>query len=242
MPEIIKMPHTHIAAVAVEKAYRKGEHNIPVLRGVDIEVRRGEFVSIVGQSGSGKSTLLHLLGLLDGPDVGEVTLYDQRIDDLPPRSRDELRNRVFGFIFQFYHLLPELSVLENVLTPLMIRHAAWTYWKSRRLFQEQAREMLERVGLGHRLTHRPSELSGGEMQRAAIARALMGSPEVLLADEPTGNLDAETGGEIMDLLRSLNGKNDLTIIMVTHDESIAQQAHRVVRLAEGRLEAWGEAA
>jgi lipoprotein-releasing system ATP-binding protein len=242
MPEIIRMPQTHIAAVAVEKAYRKGEHKIPVLRGVDIEVRRGEFVSIVGQSGSGKSTLLHLLGLLDGPDVGEVTLYDQRIDDLPPRSRDELRNRVFGFIFQFYHLLPELSVLENVLTPLMIRHSVVSYWKSRRAFQQEARELLERVGLGHRLTHRPSELSGGEMQRAAIARALVGSPEVLLADEPTGNLDAATGAGIMELLRSLNGRNDLTIIMVTHDESIAQQAHRVVRLAEGRLEAWGEAA
>jgi lipoprotein-releasing system ATP-binding protein len=242
MPEIIRMPQTHIAAVAVEKAYRKGEHKIPVLRGVDIEVRRGEFVSIVGQSGSGKSTLLHLLGLLDGPDVGEVTLYDQRIDDLPPRSRDELRNRVFGFIFQFYHLLPELSVLENVLTPLMIRHSVLSYWKSRRIFQQEARELLERVGLGHRLTHRPSELSGGEMQRAAIARALVGSPEVLLADEPTGNLDAATGAGIMELLRSLNGRNDLTIIMVTHDESIAQQAHRVVRLAEGRLEAWGEAA
>lgn len=242
MVATIMLPQTHIASLAVEKAYRKGDHKIPVLMGVDIEVRRGEFVSIIGQSGSGKSTLLHLLGLLDCPDVGEVKLYGQRIDDLPARSRDELRNRVFGFIFQFYHLLPELSVLENVLAPLMIRHSAWTYWKSRKAFQDQARELLERVGLGHRLTHKPSELSGGEMQRAAIARALMGNPEVLLADEPTGNLDAETGAEIMELLRSLNGRNELTIIMVTHDESIAQQAHRVVRLAEGRLEAWGEAA
>jgi lipoprotein-releasing system ATP-binding protein len=242
MVATIMLPQTHIASLAVEKAYCKGDHKIPVLMGVDIEVRRGEFVSIVGQSGSGKSTLLHLLGLLDSPDVGEVKLYGQRIDDLPARSRDELRNRVFGFIFQFYHLLPELSVLENVLAPLMIRHSAWSYWKSRKAFQEQARELLERVGLGHRLTHKPSELSGGEMQRAAIARALMGNPEVLLADEPTGNLDAETGAEIMELLRSLNGRNELTIIMVTHDESIAQQAHRVVRLAEGRLEAWGEAA
>ena len=242
MSETIKMPQTHIAAVAVEKAYRKGEHSIPVLRGVDIQIRRGEFVSIVGQSGSGKSTLLHLLGLLDSPDVGEVTLYDQRIDDLPPQSRDELRNRVFGFIFQFYHLLPELNLLENVLTPLMIRHSALGFWKARRAFQEQARELIGRVGLAHRLTHKPSELSGGEMQRAAIARALMANPEVLLADEPTGNLDADTGAEIMELLRSLNSRNDLTIIMVTHDESIAQQAHRVVRLAEGRLEAWGEAA
>lgn len=242
MVATIMMPQTHIAAIAVEKAYRKGEHKIPVLLGVDIEVRRGEFVSIIGQSGSGKSTLLHLLGLLDGPDVGEVKLYGERIDDLPQHSRDELRNRVFGFIFQFYHLLPELSVIENVLAPLMIRHSAWVYWKNRKVFQEQARELLDRVGLGHRLTHKPTELSGGEMQRAAIARALMGNPEVLLADEPTGNLDAETGAEIMDLLRSLNGRNDLTIIMVTHDESIAQQAHRIVRLAEGRLEAWVEAA
>src|SRR5262245_16530073 len=203
MSEIIQMPQTLIAAVAVEKAYRKGEHKIPVLRGVDIEVRRGEFISIVGQSGSGKSTLLHLLGLLDLPDVGEVTLYGQRIDDLPPRARDELRNRVFGFIFQAYHLLPEFSVMENVLMSLMIRYSTWDFWKSRRLFHEQARELLEKVGLGHRLTHKPSELSGGEMQRAAIARALMGSPEVLLADEPTGNLDSDTGREIMDLLGSL---------------------------------------
>jgi lipoprotein-releasing system ATP-binding protein len=242
MASTIMLPQTHIAAIAVEKAYRKGELKVPVLLGVDIEVRRGEFVSIIGQSGSGKSTLLHLLGLLDSPDVGEVKLYGQRIDDLPQHARDELRNRVFGFIFQFYHLLPELNVMENVLAPVMIRHSAWSYWKSRKAFQEQAREMLDRVGLGHRLNHKPSELSGGEMQRAAIARALMGSPEVLLADEPTGNLDSETGAEIMDLLRSLNGRNDLTIIMVTHDEKIAQQAHRIVRLAEGRLEAWGEAA
>lgn len=242
MPETLKMPQTHIAAVAVEKAYRKGDHKIPVLRGVDIQVNRGEFVSIVGQSGSGKSTLLHLIGLLDAPDVGDVSLYGQRIDDLPVRSRDELRNRVFGFIFQFYHLLPELNVLENVLTPLMIRHSAWEYWKRRKEFQSLASELLDRVGLGHRLTHKPSELSGGEMQRAAIARALVAKPEILLADEPTGNLDARTGREIMDVLTSLNGQNDLTIIMVTHDESIAQQAHRVVRLAEGRLEAYGEAA
>ncbi|MGQ0634429.1 MAG: ABC transporter ATP-binding protein [Planctomycetaceae bacterium] len=238
MLETIKMPQTHIAAKAVEKTYRKGEHQIPVLRGVDIEVRRGELVSIVGQSGSGKSTLLHLLGLLDAPDVGEVTLYGHRIDDLPAASRDELRNRVFGFIFQFYHLLPELSVMENVLAPLMIRHSAWEYWKNRRAFQDQARELLARVGLEHRLTHKPSELSGGEMQRAAIARALMGNPELLLADEPTGNLDSDTGREILDLLISLNGRNELTIIMVTHDDAIARAAHRIVRLSEGRLEAY----
>lgn len=231
----VTMPTQHISAVAVEKSYFKGQHNIPVLRGVDMQVRKGEFVSIVGQSGSGKSTLLHLIGLLDGPDVGEVRLGDQRIDDLPARSRDELRNRVFGFIFQFYHLLPELSVLENVLTPLMIRYSTLEYWKRRKQLRITAGELLEKVGLAHRLTHKPSELSGGEMQRAAIARALIAKPEILLADEPTGNLDAGTGGEIMDLLRTLNQQDGLTIIMVTHDELIAKQAHRTVRLAEGRL-------
>jgi lipoprotein-releasing system ATP-binding protein len=232
----------HLAAVAVEKAYRKGEHRIPVLRGVNASVAKGEFVSIVGQSGSGKSTLLHLLGLLDGPDLGEVQLYGKRIDDLPASARDELRNRTFGFIFQFYHLLPELSVIENVLSPLMIRYSTFAYWRKRRELQAQAKALLERVGLGHRLTHKPSELSGGEMQRAAIARALVGQPEILLADEPTGNLDAGTGREIMSLLKELNAQTALTIIMVTHDEGVAAQADRTIRMAEGRLETLGEAA
>ena len=128
----------HISAVALEKAYRKGQHKVSVLRGVNIHVRRGEFLSIIGQSGSGKSTLLHLLGLLDCPDIGEVLLEGQRLDDLPVRTRDQLRNRVFGFIFQFYHLLPELSLLENVLAPLMIRYTAWEFWKRRREFRERA--------------------------------------------------------------------------------------------------------
>jgi len=240
--EIIKMPQSHIAAIAVEKAYRKGDHKVPVLHGVNIDVDRGEFVSIVGQSGSGKSTLLHLLGLLDEPNVGEIHLDGQRIDDLSARSRDELRNRVFGFIFQFYHLLPELSVMENVLSPLMIRYSTWGYLRRKKQLQQEACELLDRVGLAHRLTHKPSELSGGEMQRAAIARALIAKPEVLLADEPTGNLDAVTGGEIMDLLRSLNEQEDLTIVMVTHDNAIAEQAGRMVRLREGRLEQLAEAA
>src|SRR4051812_552821 len=187
--ETFPMPEPQIAAISVEKAYRKGDHLVPVLHGVDVSVRKAEFLSIVGQSGSGKSTLLHLLGLLDAPDIGEVQLDGQRIDDLPSRTRDELRNRVFGFVFQFYHLLPELSLMENVLSPLMIRHSIWGYWKRRREYQDRAREMIDRVGLGHRLTHKPSELSGGEMQRAAIARSLVAHPQILLADEPTGNLD-----------------------------------------------------
>jgi lipoprotein-releasing system ATP-binding protein len=233
---------THLCAVALTKHYEKGEHQVPVLRGVDVSVGRGEFLSIVGQSGSGKSTLLHVLGLLDGPNGGEVRLQGQRIDDLPDRTRDELRNRVFGFVFQFYHLLPELTLLENVLVPLMIRHPAWAYWKQRQQFRDQALEIIQSVGLGHRTTHRPSELSGGEMQRAAIARALVGKPEVLLADEPTGNLDSRTSQEITELLAKLNAEKQLTIILVTHDESVARMGNRIVRLSEGRIQLLGEAA
>lgn len=228
---------SHIAATAIEKSYRKGQHKVSVLRGVNITVQKGEFLSIIGQSGSGKSTLLHLIGLLDTPDVGEILLDGQRLDDLPTRTRDQLRNRVFGFIFQFYHLLPELTLLENVVSPLMIRYSAWEFWTRRHEFRDRAREIIGLVGLEHRLKHRPSELSGGEMQRAAIARALVARPEVLLADEPTGNLDSRTGHEITALLARLNEREQLTILMVTHDDSIARQAHRIVRLAEGRIEA-----
>jgi lipoprotein-releasing system ATP-binding protein len=232
----------HISAIAIEKAYRKGQHKVSVLRGVNINVRRGEFLSIIGQSGSGKSTLLHLLGLLDCPDIGEVLLEGQRMDDLPVRTRDQLRNRVFGFIFQFYHLLPELSLLENVLAPLMIRYSTWEFWKRRREFRERASEIIHLVGLDHRLKHKPSEMSGGEMQRAAIARALVARPEILLADEPTGNLDTHTGHEITELLANLNEREQLTILMVTHDDSIARQAHRIVRLKDGQIEAVAAAA
>jgi len=219
----------HLSAVAIEKVYMKGQHRIPVLRGVEMHAHRGEFLSIVGQSGSGKSTLLHLMGTL-------------RVDNLPPATRDVIRNRVFGFIFQFYHLLPELNVLENVLAPLMIRDSAMKYWKNRREYRDQANAIIEQVELSHRLKHRPSELSGGEMQRAAIARALVARPEILLADEPTGNLDAQTGRGIMDLLCSLNEDHGLTIVMVTHDDAIAEQSHRIVRLANGNVERLEKAA
>ena len=143
---------------------------------------------------------------------------------------------MFGFIFQFYHLLPELTLLENVQAPLMIRESAWQYWKNRKANRELAMDIIKKVGLDHRIKHRPSELSGGEMQRGAIARALIGRPEILLADEPTGNLDSGTGKEIMDLLKKLNEEDSLSIVMVTHDDAIAQQAHRVVRLKQGRIE------
>ena len=229
---------THLSAVGLTKSYRKGKNVVPVLGGVDFEVEHGELVAIVGSSGSGKSTLLHVLGLLDAPDSGMVQLEGVRIDDRPDRKREEMRNRTFGFIFQFYHLLPELSALENVMTPLMIRHGLWSYLSRRRKLRAEATALLERVGLGHRLDHLPTELSGGEMQRAAIARALAGRPEILLADEPTGNLDAATGQGVLELLRDLNRDRDLTMILVTHDTQIAQQADRTVRLAEGRIEDW----
>jgi lipoprotein-releasing system ATP-binding protein len=230
------MTTTHLSATGLRKAYRKGKVELPVLRGVDLEVERGELVAIVGQSGSGKSTLLHLLGLLDAPDKGHVELDGSRIDDLPDRRRDLIRNQTFGFIFQFYHLMPELSALENVMLPHMIRHGFLGYLSKRKQIRAQATEILERVGLGHRLSHRPAELSGGEIQRAAIARALCSSPEIVLADEPTGNLDAATGQGVLDLLRDLNRERGLTMILVTHDLQIAQQADRIVRLAEGRIE------
>jgi len=228
----------HLAAVGVTKAYRRGKSSVPVLHGVDLEVERGEMLAVVGASGSGKSTLLQVLGLLDAPDAGAVELDGARIDRLPDRRRDALRNGTFGFIFQFYHLLPELSALENVMTPLLIRHGVLAYLRRRAAVRRDAQALMERVGLGHRLHHRPSELSGGEMQRAAIARALAGGPAVVLADEPTGNLDAATGQSVVDLLRDLNRERGLTMILVTHDMQIAHQADRVVRLAEGRVEEW----
>ncbi len=231
----------HLSAVGLQKSYRKGKLQVPVLRGVDLEVEHGEFVAIVGASGSGKSTFLHVLGLLDAPDAGTVTLNGERIDNLPDRRRDALRNRTFGFIFQFYHLLPELSALENVMMPLMIRHGVISYLSKRKRIRSEATAILERVGLGHRLTHRPSELSGGEMQRAAIARALAAGPEVLLADEPTGNLDSTTGQSVLELLRDLNRERGLTMMMVTHDAQIAAQADCTVRLVEGRIEDWSPA-
>jgi lipoprotein-releasing system ATP-binding protein len=224
-----------LRAAGLEKSYRKGQHVVPVLKGVDFQVREGELVAVAGQSGCGKSTLLHLLGTLDAPDAGEIRFEGNRIDDLAPRGRDILRNKYFGMIFQFYHLLPELTTLENVLAPILIRYGVFSYWRHKREHLERAKELLELVGLSHRLTHKPRELSGGEMQRTAIARALIAQPKLLLADEPTGNLDQKTGGEILALLKKLNREQGLTIVMVTHDQAIAKQADRTVRLAEGKV-------
>ena len=225
-----------LTATNLHKTYRKDAVKVRVLRGLDLEVYAGEFLSIAGVSGSGKSTLLHLLGTIDRPDQGMIHLDGERIDDLPTEGRDLLRNQTFGFIFQFYHLLPELNTLENVLMPLMITHSLWGWLRQRSSLRRRATELLERVGLMHRLKHRPRELSGGEMQRAAIARALVTRPRILLADEPTGNLDAANGAQVIQLLRDLNGHDGLTIIMVTHNLDIVTETDRVVRLVAGRVE------
>ena len=226
-----------LQAQKLEKTYRRHAMAVRVLTGLDLDVRTGEFLSIIGASGSGKSTLLHLLGTLDAPDGGRVLLDGARIDDLPARERDRLRNRTFGYIFQFYHLLPEFNALDNVLMPAYISHSTLNWWKSRRRWRRRAEELLTKVGLSHRLRHRPRELSGGEMQRVAIARALLMNPRVLLADEPTGNLDAEAGGEIVRLLRDINRDEGVTIVMVTHNTEIVSATDRVVRMVGGAITA-----
>lgn len=224
---------TSMSVTGLYKSYRKGKLEVPVLKGVDLSVAEGSFTAIVGQSGSGKSTLLHLLGTLDAPDAGEIHYCDRRIDNLPSKQLEKLRNTEFGLIFQFYHLLPELTTLENVLIPRMVQDGFFQYLRNKKKYVQRATELLELVGMTHRLTHRPSELSGGEMQRTAIARSLISNPSVLLADEPTGNLDAENGAEVMDTLHRLRDQENLTLVMVTHDTELASKADHVINLVNG---------
>ncbi len=224
-----------IVAENLHKVYRRNADQIVVLKGISMEVNQGEFVSIVGASGSGKSTFLHLLGTLDRPDQGAIYLDHRRIDHLASKERDRLRNQTFGFIFQFYHLLPELTMLENVVIPAMIGSSIWKWWGKRKEVHKRAEEILKRVGLGHRLRHKPRELSGGEMQRTAIARAFMTKPRILLADEPTGNLDIQAGQQIVQLLRDLNRSEGVTVIMVTHNLEIVSSADRLVRMVAGSI-------
>lgn len=225
-----------VIARNLTKSYVRHKTPVPVLKGVDFSAEVGKITAIVGQSGSGKSTLLHLLGTLDQPDQGEIEFAGRRIDNLPRRERDRFRNQQLGMIFQFYHLLPELTLLENVIAPAMIGSGVFSYWTHRRTIISRAKELIGMVGLSHRLNHKPCELSGGEMQRTAIARALITDPTLLLADEPTGNLDQESGGSILNLLKQLNKDTNLTIVMVTHDETIAQQCDALVRLKGGKVE------
>lgn len=225
-----------LSADNLHKSYRRHADVVKVLQGLTLDVADGEFLSIIGASGSGKSTLLHLLGTLDAPDSGTITLDGRRLDTLRGKERDRLRNQTFGFIFQFYHLLPELSTVDNVLMPAFIQNSLFGWMRRRREWRVRAEEMLEQVGLGHRLKHKPRELSGGEMQRAAVARALLTGPRVLLADEPTGNLDVETGQEIVRLLRSMNRDQGVTIVMVTHNQELAAITDRIVKMKQGRVQ------
>lgn len=228
------MSNLILKASGLHKSYQLGRVSLRVLKGVSLTVQRGEFVAIMGSSGSGKSTLLHLMGALDIPDQGIVRYENEDIFAGSASRRDRLRNQIFGFVFQFYHLLPELDVLENVLLPCMVGHSVLSWMRNRSEMRRHAREMVEQIGLGDRLRHRPNELSGGERQRVAIARALANKPQVLLADEPTGNLDTVTGAEILGVLKTLNEQGQ-TIIMVTHDPKVAAEAHRTVHLVDGRI-------
>ena len=223
-----------LKAEGVYKSYRMGAAKVSVLKGVDLAVKSGEFLAIVGASGSGKSTLLHILGALDSPDKGVVSFEGR---DLSRHSAGELnrfRNKMVGFVFQFYHLLDELNVLENVFLPAMTGRSVVGWLASRRWAKKRARELLSQLGLSERANHKPYQLSGGERQRVAIGRALMNEPRILLADEPTGNLDSATGNGILEVLEKLNRVGQ-TIVMVTHDERIAQKAGRIITLADGKI-------
>jgi lipoprotein-releasing system ATP-binding protein len=225
-----------LSASHLSKTYLLGRVGVPVLRDASIEVGQGEWVAILGSSGSGKSTLLHLLGDLDQPDAaqGDIRFDGRSLRAMTRTQRNLYRNRSIGFVFQFYHLLPELNVLENTLLPGLVGLSRLKYYRVVASMRKRATELLTSFGLSHRLKHRPRELSGGERQRVAIARALMNEPRVLLADEPTGNLDEHTGKEILDLIGEQH-RNGLTIVMVTHDQSIADRADRVVELHDGRV-------
>jgi lipoprotein-releasing system ATP-binding protein len=225
-----------LRAAGLRKTFRMGDSEVTVLKRVDLALNPGEFVAIEGRSGSGKSTLLHILGALDSPDEGSVEFDGENLAAMSAAARSRVRNTQFGFVFQFYHLLPELNVLENTLLAPMIEFSWRQFWRTRRELRERATEVLAQLGMDHRLRHRPSQLSGGERQRVAIARALMNKPRVLFADEPTGNLDAETGRQIMDVLEKLHTQADQTVVMVTHDRSLAREADRVLVLKDGRLE------
>jgi lipoprotein-releasing system ATP-binding protein len=223
------MNDTLLIARGVTKNYTMGRRLLKVLRGVDLTVIRGEFLALRGASGAGKSTLLHLLGGLDSPNAGEIRFGDKNLAGMSEPELTQFRNRRVGFVFQAYHLLPELDALENVCLPARVARVPFAE------AEMQGRELLGRVGLQDRVEHKPYELSGGEQQRVAIARALINKPELVLADEPTGNLDSHTGGEIIELLCSLLAERNATLLIATHDANIAARAPKVVELVDGQI-------
>ncbi len=225
-------PTTRDAVIRCEDlamTYAEGRLHTPVFEGLQLSVAPGETVAIVGASGAGKSTLLHLLGGLDRPTRGEVYVAGQRMSDLSDADRGRLRNRALGFVYQFHHLLPEFTALENVMLPVLLNGTSVAEAGGR------ARRLLEAVGLGHRLEHKPGELSGGERQRAAVARALVNRPACVLGDEPTGNLDEKTAATVFDLMLGLNREQGTSLVLVTHDRALASRLDRVLELHEGRL-------
>ena len=222
------MSNIVLEAKNISKSFTDGKTTVEVIKDLSLQVKAGEFVSIVGSSGSGKSTLLHVLGGLDCPTAGQVFLNGKRFDNLGEAERGYLRNQHLGFVYQFHHLLPEFTALENVAMPLMLR-AGTNYKQSK----EQAEYLLNRVGLSHRMTHKPGELSGGERQRVALARALVAKPELMLADEPTGNLDRKNAVKIFELLSEIRSEFNMAMLIVTHDEQLAQAGDSILHMQDG---------
>jgi len=225
---------------SIRKTYHLGRVKVPVLHGVDLTVQHKEWITILGASGSGKSTLMHIIGGLDRPDryptdPASIVYGDRVITDLGAAGLNHYRSTEVGFVFQFYHLLPELDILQNICIGSMIRYGRFGYGSHRKGVEARAKDLLDRFGLSDRVKHRPAELSGGERQRVAIARALINEPALLLADEPTGNLDLKTGESILEVLAGLQADSGLTMVMVTHDSRIAARANRTIRLIDGRV-------
>ena len=214
----------------VRKVYKSGANSLPVLQGVSLRIDPGAFIAIIGPSGAGKSTLLHLLAGLDMPTSGEVLWEQQPLARMNDAQRAQFRNETIGIVFQFYHLLPELTALENVMLPGLVRRTV-----SPRALRDRALECLNQVGLSGRVTHKPNALSGGELQRAAIARALINQPQIMLCDEPTGNLDSKTGAEVIDLLVGLHRRRRMSLVLVTHQQTLAEMAQSKIVLTDGRV-------
>lgn len=228
------MSNAIVEARNVVKRYSMGEQTLEVLKGISLAIHSGEGLAILGPSGAGKSTLLHILGLLDTPSDGEVLFKGEATSGFSEKERARLRNEAFGFVFQFHHLLPDFNALENVLAPSIVGCGVRQWLRSRRRQKKRAAELLDRLGLGERIKHMPNQLSGGERQRVAIARAMMNNPEVLLCDEPTGNLDRRTGQELIDLLVELN-RDGQTIVVVTHDARVAEKCSRRIVIEDGQI-------